>query len=130
MNAAQRISAIEWLRVEFDRVAPILQRVIDRNGGGYDLAYVWSLIEADKAQLWPGLNAAVVTQIETSPSGITGINWWLAAGDMAEVKAMQDHIIPWAKTKGCTVSTIVGRRGWLRELDGYKEVSTVMAKDI
>lgn len=120
----------DWVRGEFDRLAPVLQRAIDRTDGLYELEHVWEEIDLGGAQFWPGPNSVVVTKIETYPTGVKTITGWLAAGDFEEVQGIRKTIKEWARGQGCTRFYIVGRRGWLRSLDGFQEKQTIMYEEI
>lgn len=45
-------------------------------------------------------------------------------------RMLQAHVEPWAKSIGCQFMLINGRRGWLRALADYHEVSCVARKEL
>lgn len=69
-------------------------------------------LEANRATLWPGDSAAMVTQL-IAPSSC---HIWLAGGLMADLLAMRAGLEAWARAQGCAELTINGRRGWARVL--------------
>lgn len=76
-------------------------------------------------------NAVNLTTIETHPSGLREITAWLAGGDLKDIQAWEPHMCKWAKeTERCDRAIIVGRRGWLKALPGYRELVTKFAKDL
>jgi len=84
-------------------------------------------------QLWMiAERFALVTQIQVFPSGVRKCLLFLGGGDdLDAIKAAQPAVAAWAKTyHGCTKLLIYGRRGFLKALDGFKEISTVMERDI
>lgn len=123
---------MSWLVLNWVRCKPFIQRAVDRSEGAFDIEHVWSEIAANRSQFWPGANCAVVTRIETHPSGIKSVLGWLAGGDdLDELKSIEARISVWAKEHmGCDRFEIIGRRGWLRTLDGYREGSTMLVKDL
>lgn len=133
MNLPEGLKPADWafLVNEWVRCEPFIARAVERGEGAFDVHHVWSEIMARKAQFWPGVNGAIVTRIEDHPSGLRACLFWLAGGDdLTELKALEKAISAWAKAMGCTRVEIVGRRGWLRALEGYREGSTVLVKDI
>ena len=80
-------------------------------------------------QLWPGPDAAVVTQIAVYPQRKV-LLFFLAGGNLNTLTGMERDIAERAKAAGITQVEIVGRRGWLRALDGYEERFTMMTRDL
>lgn len=116
---------------QFDRCRSMIQDAADRADGTFDTDFVWSEIEAGRAQLWPGPASVVVTRLETYPSGVSSVLCWLAGGDLDDLRVTEATIANWAKNKmNCTRIEIVGRRGWLRALEGYREQSVVLTKEL
>jgi hypothetical protein len=120
-----------WLISNWARCEGYLQRAVDRAEGAFDLDHVWREVVKGDAQFWPGENTACVTRIEEYPSGIKAVLGWVAGGDdLDELKDIEARISVWAKGMGCDRFEIIGRRGWLRALDGYREGSTLLIKDL
>lgn len=118
------------LEAHFDRLWPMLAEAVARYGPTHERHHVWDRIASGHAQLWPAPSAAVVTEIDTYPTGFRELNFWLAAGDMKQILVMQPHIERWAKDQGCDRIAIRGRRGWLRAADGFREALVAMVKEI
>lgn len=80
-------------------------------------------------QLWviPG-QFALVTQIQTFPSGVRKCLLFLGGGEnLPAIRAAHSKVSDWAKRyHGCTKFMIYGRRGFLKSLEGFTELSTVM----
>jgi hypothetical protein len=120
----------EWVKAAWAASKPFIERAVKRADGCFDIDHVWAEIEAGKAQLWPGVHGAIVTRIEVHPSGKKVVLFWLAGGDdLKEMASQEQAIEKWAKGMGCTGSEIIGRRGWLKALPGYREASTLLTKD-
>lgn len=92
--------------------------------------HVWAAIEAGDAQLWTNDTAAAVSEIAVYPTGLRALNVWLAGGDLSGVKALDAEIDAYAKLKNCGARTIMGRRGWVKALDGYRDGGCMMMKDL
>jgi hypothetical protein len=118
------------LRGEFDRVWPWLEKAVSHSREPFTAEEVWQRIEDDMAQLWSAHDAAAVTTIQVFPNGQKAVQIWLAGGSMDSVIRITGFVEEWAKLKGAKSVTIVGRRGWLRALDGYDEVATCMMKEL
>jgi GNAT superfamily N-acetyltransferase len=121
---------LAWLQSAWHHSKPIIQAAVDRADGCFDIEHVWSEIDGGRAQLWPCEKSAIVTRIEIHPSGMKTLLGWLAGGEMEEVKALAARAENWARSKGCTRIEIIGRRGWLRAFEGYREACTVLVKDL
>ena len=120
----------KWLATQFVRVWPFLEPAAERMGGAVTWETVWEQLQKGEAQLWPLPEAGVVTTIETHPTGLKELVGWLAGGDLEQIKASVPAIETFAKDQGCDRIAINGRRGWLKAFDGYKELSTVMVKEL
>lgn len=121
---------IAWLRSEFFRCKPWIEAALARDAiGTHDADDVWDLIETGHAQLWPTPNAAMVTKIDRFPKA-TVLQWWIAGGNLKEIKASEPRIAEWAKAQGCGFAAIAGRRGWARTLKDYRAAFAVAVKDL
>jgi hypothetical protein len=121
---------IERQREEFDRLWPLLEEAVHRYGETHDKEHVWARIEAGYAHFWALPNSALVTEIQTYETGLREIRGWLAAGDIHEIKAFIPHLEAWGRMAGCKRAAITGRRGWLRAFDDYRDVATIMVKEL
>lgn len=118
---------------ELERCRPFIEEALARQP-----IYVWSdvveAVEEDRAQLWPGKRAAMVTTLEDYVRGDRVIQGWLAGGDGDEI--IRD-LIPQAEAQavawGCNYVLIDGgRRGWERRLgpSGYRATRVVLLKSL
>jgi len=55
----------------------------------------------------------------------------MAGGELGELQGeMLPAVEEWAKAKGCAAVEIIGRRGWGRVLDDYREPHALLKKEI
>jgi hypothetical protein len=101
-----------WSRTEFDRVAPILERAL-RYDPEWTLEAIAGQLEAGMMQLWPGERSAVVTEVLVRPKARV-LFFFLAAGEMDEIKRLYHLILAWGRERGCTRASFAGRYGWAR----------------
>lgn len=120
----------EALRPEFDRHWPILEEAVLRYGPTHGKEHVWADIEALRAQFWTMPNSAIVSKILTHPTGFKELWWWLAAGDLDEIKAIEPLILGWAHQNGCMRASATWRAGWTKAMDGYRNVAVTAIKDL
>ncbi len=116
-----------WLRAEFERCSPYIQKALDRDIGTHELPDIWELIADGRAQLWSLPNSAVVTVIEYFPRK-TVLRYWLCGGKLEECLGVQDRIEDWARSAGATDVVIGGRDGWLKALTGFSKNAILMTK--
>lgn len=70
-------------------------------------------VKKGEAQFWPGPHSVIITQLDEQPRR-TLLQFFLAAGNAAELQAMEPEVLRWGKEQGCTVARLVGRKGWTR----------------
>lgn len=123
---------LSWLRPEFDRCWPWLEKAALRLDEGCRHEYVWGRIEDGSAQLWPGKTAAMVTEIVTQQDGGKVIVCWLAGGDMEEIKKLKVQAEQFGRQRNCFKSRITARPGFARRPpdDDYKLVAVIMEKEL
>lgn len=119
----------DWQRREFDRCWHWLAAAVDRYGPTHRKEHVWAEIESGKAQLWPTAKSAMVTIVESYPTGFREVKGWLAGGDLDEIKSTIPVIEAWAEKAGCDRAVILGRKGWARAFD-YEPTMSVMVKEL
>ena len=89
-----------------------LQKALDYGGNTHDLADVIDLVKTGKAQFWENGDGSIVTEIYQYPR-LKAISFWLMSGTIPDCMALEDDILAWAKTEGCTMAISTGRKGWL-----------------
>jgi hypothetical protein len=115
------------LLAEWERCGDYIEDALEYAQFSHTLEDVLRVVLAGDAQFWPEANAALVTEIIDYPQRRT-LRFWLAGGDLETLRDLEVAAIEWSKTWGCSASEIVGRRGWVRALQGYEEAATVGVK--
>lgn len=108
---------------------PMLAPALAHAGHTHDERDLLAAIASGEMQLWPGRKAAIVTELVRYPQ-FDAARFFLAGGDLEELRAMEPRLVDWARGQGCARVEIGGRSGWLRALTGYAPLCTVMAKPI
>ena len=89
-----------------------LQKALDYGGNTHDLADVIDLVRKGDAQFWENGDGTIVTEIYQYPR-LKAISFWLMSGTIPDCMALEDDILAWARTEGCTMAISTGRKGWL-----------------
>ena len=129
MNAEQQVPS--WMP-DFVRLEPQLLRALPSAEGTHDLEDVLEGVATGRLHFWPGRESVVVTEFIDYPR-LRAINFFLAAGDLDELGDMEETIVKWAQTKGCTRAMGMGRRGFQRTFfrdRGYTPKWYVMYREI
>jgi hypothetical protein len=130
------IRQVPYWEVEevWDEVSPMLQKAIDRQDEWTLEGVKQTLMQPNStAQLWKvGNTSAIVTMIQSFQTGVRKCLLFLGGGtNMGNSLHTHSEIEAWAKKYfGCHKMIIHGRKGWLRVLDGYEEVTTCMEKKL
>jgi hypothetical protein len=115
---------------KFEHAWPSLAAAILRYGKTHSKEDIWQQIKDCKAQLHPLPHSAILTSIETFPTGLKEVRFWLAGGDLTELRDYEPVVAAWGKEIGCTRVSIAGRRGWHRALPGYRETGVMLVKEL
>ena len=119
---------------EFERVWPWLEKAVRRYGDTHRKEHVLQRILDGRAQLWTERNAALITSIERYDTGLVEVRGWLGGGrparSIGDLRRIEKRVEAWAKDIGAQRLTILGRRGWLRALTGWRELAVLIVKDI
>jgi hypothetical protein len=118
------------VRNEFERCWPWLAAALEHAGGTHGKEDLWKTIENCSAQLHPLRNGAIVTTIQTHPSGLKDANAWLAGGNLGEIVEVIPLLETWLQSEGCKRVTLTGRKGWMKALPTYKHTGIIMVKDL
>lgn len=118
----------------WSHVAPMLRAAIERTG-----LSLFSDLERDvlsgRALIWLAWNgesieAAAATALHPTEAGLVCSVLACGGSDMGRWLPLLDRIEGYAKDEGCKRSRIVGRKGWLGVLDGYRGKHVVMDKEL
>lgn len=119
--------------ITLDEARPYIEAALQYSGGTHTYEDVAAQISEGRLQFWPGVNSAVVTEIVEYPRKRT-LHFFLAGGNLPELRAMYPGILEWGKANGCTAATLAGRKGWVRSFlvkdEGWNESLVVMMKDL
>ena len=109
----------------------LLNSALEYSGGTHDFEDVVAEVATGAMQFWPARLSCVVTQIVCYPK-MRALHIFLAAGDLEEIKNMDETFREFGKQLDCKHITLSGRKGWIRALAdiGYTPVHTTMAKEI
>jgi hypothetical protein len=117
------------IRPEFLRVKQWLDEALDYNGGDENIKGVWSRLLSGELLLLTSHNAAIVLEPVEHPQRKI-LNFFLAGGDLEELMVMEAVVADYARSEGFDALSVFGRRGWLRQLEGYKEKAVYMEKKL
>ena len=117
---------------ELNRCRQWIEDALEYSGGTHSFDDIAAGVLASKFQLWPNHNSAVVTEIVVYPN-VKNLHYFLAGGNLDELKMMRPHIEAWGKSIGCTRVTLAGRKGWERTFlkdEGYTPQWFVLSKEL
>lgn len=120
-----------WM-VEFARCEPYIRAALKYSDNSHDVEDVLLDVASGSAQFWPGPSSAIVTKVVSYPNH-KALHFWLAGGNLAELRGLHAKAEAWGVEQGCTRSTIVGRRGWERTFlkdRGFAPQSVVFSKEL
>lgn len=98
--------------VSFQKVEKILERALEYDNT-HNMQDVADCIDSCTMQLWPGVDSAVVTQVQNFPR-MKVLHIFLAGGNLEELETLTPHIQKFAEYMGCQKITLTGRKGWSR----------------
>lgn len=119
---------------DFERLAPYLGEALAYTGGSHTLQDVRRRVSDGSFQLWPAASSVIITELFVAPTGQKYVNFFLAGGNLRELKLMHPIVCQWARTQGCTKATFAGRKGWERTFltkeEGWKPQLVLYDKDL
>lgn len=106
-----------------------LSKVIEEGLNDYSEDQIYNLLTAQRVEAWrEGDNLLVTQLVEFSGGRICCLAY--GSGELETICKMVKNIEKLACERGVHRLRIIGRRGWLKALDGFREVQTVMEKDL
>jgi hypothetical protein len=91
-----------------------LQKALECGGTQtHRLDDVVRMLKAGEARLFENEGGVIVAEIITFPL-LKTVNFWLLAGELRDILALEDDVLDWATAHGCTIANAVGRPGWGR----------------
>lgn len=116
------------LSAEWAHCHPFIEAALKHAHNSHKMSDVFKAIVEGDAQFWAAKDAGLVTEIISYPQRRT-LRFWLAGGNLETLQELEESAIEWSKAWGCVACEIIGRRGWVRALDGYHEAATVGVKE-
>lgn len=117
---------------ELNRLRHQVESALEYSEGTHTFDDIAHGIASNRFQLWPAVNSVVVTEIIVYPR-IKNLHYFLAGGDLDELKLMRPHIERWGKSLGCTRVTLAGRQGWAKTFlrdEGYEPKWFILSKNL
>lgn len=117
---------------ELHRCRKWIEDALEYAQGTHTFNDIAAAVLSDRFQIWPSNNAVVVTEIVVYPQ-LKDLHFFLAGGNLDELKAMRPIIENWGKSVGCTRVSLAGRKGWERTFlkdEGYKPNWFVLSKEL
>ena len=117
---------------EFERLRHHVAAALEYSGGTHKVEDIAEGIRREQFQLWPGRNSVVVTEIIVYPQ-LKDLHYFLAGGDLDELRMMRPIIESWGKEIGCSRVSLAGRKGWERTFlkgEGYEPKWFILCKDL
>lgn len=117
---------------DFERLRHHVAAALEYSGGTHKVEDIAEGILAGRFQFWPGRDSAVVTEIIVYPQ-LKDLHYFLAGGDLDELRLMRPLIEQWGKSIGCSRVSLAGRKGWERTFlkdEGYEPKWFILCKDL
>lgn len=120
----KRGNGSDWANVKHH-----LEAALEYSDGLSSIDDVRDMLAENRGDLWVGEKSAIVTQsLEGGDKKV--MLYYLAGGDLNELREMTKSIERLAKQMGCSKVLINGRAGWGKALGGYKERTRVFEKEL
>lgn len=110
--------------IDFQR----LREALAHAGDTYTLADIEEGVASGRFQEWSAGRSAIITELRETPN-VRFIHFFLAAGDLRELRPLAELALQWGREQGCTRASFIGRFGWLRSFVrdlGFTEQGTYM----
>jgi hypothetical protein len=117
---------------DFERLRHHVEAALEYSGGTHKIEDIAEGLRTNRFQFWPGVNSAVVTEIIVYPQ-LKDLHYFLAGGDLDELKMMRPLIESWGKSIGCTRVSLAGRPGWQKTFlkdEGYEPKWFILSKEL
>lgn len=117
---------------DLQRLRHHVEAALEYSGGTHGIEDIAEGLKKGRFQLWPANDSVVVTEIIVYPR-LKNLHFFLAGGDLDELRLMRPLIESWGKSMGCTRVSLAGREGWSKTFlrdEGYKPKWFVLSKDL
>ncbi len=107
------------------------REAVARTGGTHEVEDIWNGVRDGQFVAWFGKQSIIITEFIEYPRKKT-LHYFIVAGDLDEVLAMQPGIEALARAHGCTSMTSAGRAGWKPVLQkhGWEPNWQMMTKEL
>ncbi len=116
----------EWLRCK-----GWIEAALHRGGDTLTIEDVEERLASGQYVFWPALDSAMVTQVCKGRLE-NELNILLAGGRMGTLEAMLPSVEKFGRDMGCSLITVLGRKGWERSFvtqrAGYKTIAVLLGK--
>ena len=112
---------------------PNLYRALAETDGSYDVATIENMLSEGVVQLWARGESFVLTELRIAPTGKRYGHIFLCGGSLPELLPLYPILEGWARSQGCGMMTMVGRRGWERTFlkdEGWTAPYSVYRKEL
>ena len=117
---------------DLQRLRHHVEAALEYSGGTHGIEDIAEGLKKGRFQLWPADDSVVVTEIIVYPR-LKNLHFFLAGGDLDELRLMRPLIESWGRDMGCTRVSLAGREGWSKTFlrdEGYKPKWFVLSKDL
>lgn len=117
---------------DLQRLRHHVEAALEYSGGTHGIEDIAEGLKKGRFQLWPANDSVVVTEIIVYPR-LKNLHFFLAGGDLDELRLMRPLIESWGRDMGCTRVSLAGREGWSKTFlrdEGYKPKWFVLSKDL
>jgi hypothetical protein len=119
------------IRAEFDRTWPWLDASIARYGRTHNKEHLWEEIASKRVCFFTTAKSAAICRLVQFPTGLKSLHIWLVGGNLNDIKTeLYPRLEQWAKKAGCHRMQAVGRKGWIRALDGWMPQGQARVKSL
>jgi hypothetical protein len=117
---------------DLQRLRHHVEAALEYSGGTHGIEDIAEGLKKGRFQLWPADDSVVVTEIIVYPR-LKNLHFFLAGGDLDELRLMRPLIESWGRDMGCTRVSLAGREGWSKTFlrdEGYRPKWFVLSKDL
>jgi len=114
------------------RCRTYIEAALKYSQGTHTFSDIAAGLLSGRYQLWAGQNSAVVTEIIVYPR-MRDLHYFLAGGDLNELKEIRPSIEDWGRKNGCSRVSLAGRLGWAKTFlkdEGYEPAWFILKKDL
>ena len=116
----------EYVHLEWNKVAPLIQKAIDITPGRIAASDIYIMLLAGEILLWEITDkdnkviAALTSKVFDLPRGRICCAEWCGGSDMEDwIDELIVKIESYAKDMGCTIIEAHGRQGWKKKLEPH-----------